>query len=448
MSKKIRDLLLPIFIVLFVILTAYFSIYASGYKFNLSWPIRFNRLLQKTGMLIVETEPAKAIVYLNDKPQHNPSIKPWEKDYIITPAKVKNILPGEYELRLENEGYWPFIKKININSGETTFIKDVNLFLKTTPTLVMLGARDSLIISADNKYIYSQTAKKIITIKTEEIKELNVPNNAQSVWLGNNGLLENNKLLIAGILFDPIKGSSINYADLIGSSADSWRFEIETGYLYYKNKNTINVFKTDSQTNTVLLSGGNYIDYKPENDKLFILSKKDNQVVLEKLLSINSKKESWTLPTSGEYSFSQNLAEYLSIYDKKNQTLYLFNEAKIGDGPLVIKNIKNWALMDKNRLIYTNDFEIYTFDLATSRSTLITRRGAEIKDMLWNTDKNYLIFSETNNINVFDFKNYNIISLFVGDEINSPVFNVKDNTLYFWARIGQQEGIYKMVLQE
>ena len=440
MSKKTRNTLLLIFIILFIILTTLFSLYASGYKFNLSWPIRFNRLLQRTGMLIVETKPTKAIVYLNNKPQHNPSLKPWRKDYLVTPAKIKNILPGEYELRLENEGYWPFIKKININSGETTFIKEINLFLKTTPTLVLPCSEDSLIISPGNKYIYSQNAKKIITLKTEEVKELEVPNEAPSTWL------DNNKLLVAGVLFNPLKNTTENYADLIGANADSWRFETITGYLYYKNKNTINLFKPDNRTSTLLLSGGDYLDYKPKNNQLFILVKKDGQIFLEKTPSTNSQKESWLLPTTGDYSFSQNLASYLTVYDKKNQTLYLFNETKIGDGPLIIKNIKNWALMDINNLVYTNDFEIYTFDLTNHRSTLITRRGTAIKDIIWNAEKNYLIFSEKENLNVFDFKNQNVTSLLAGEEIISPVLNTKDNTLYFWANINEQEGIYKILL--
>ena len=443
MSKKFRDLLLPIFVVLFVILTVYTSLYASGYKFNLSWPIKFNRLLQKTGMLVVATKPTGATIYLNNKPQQNSSLNPWKKDYITTPAKVKNILPGEYELRLVVDGYWPFTQKININSGETTFVEDVNLFLENIPVLVMSCPEDNLTISADNKYIYTQVAKKLITLKTETNRTLAVPDNTPAAWL------QNNKLLIAGTIFNPAKeGNDINYVSLIGLNADSWRFENETGYLYYQNKNSINQFKTDSKSNTQLLSGDNYIDYKPNQNKLFIISEKNNQIILEELFSTSSKKEQWVLPTSGEYSFSENLADYLTVYDKKNQTLYLFNGTKISDGPIVIKNIKNWALINKDSIIYTNDFEIYTFDFAGNRSTLITRRSEEIKNIIWNANKNYLIFSGTNNLNIFDFKNYNTTSLATAEKVNSPVFDEKNDTLYFWAHIGQQEGVYKILLQE
>lgn len=431
-----------IFVVLFLILTTVTSLYASGYKFNLSWPLKFNRLLQKTGMLAVATKPTQATVYLNDKVQKNPSLNPWKKDYITTPAKVKNILPGEYNLRLEVKGYWPFSQKINIYSGETTFVEDVNLFLENLPIMVLACPESNLAISLDNKYIYAQEAKKIITIKTEANRTLTIPDEAEATWL------KNNKLLIAGTIFNPAKeGGDVDYARLIGLSADSWRFEDETGYLYYQNKDTINQFKTDSKSNTLLLSGDNYIDYKPNQNKLFVISNKNNQVLLESLFSTSSKKEQWVLPTSGQYSFSENLSDYLTIYDKKNQTLYLFNGVSINDGPIIIRNIKNWALINKTSLIYTNDFEIYTFDFSNNRSTLVTRRSEEIKNIIWNANKNYLIFSGINNLNIFDFKNYNTTSLFTAEKISSPVFDEKNDTIYFWARIEQQEGVYKILLQ-
>ena len=160
MPKKVRDYLFIVFIVLFVFMTIGISLYASGYKFNLSWPLRFNRLLQKTGMLALATVPSRAIVYLNDVPQKNLSVNPWKKDYLTTPVKIKNILPGEYELRLEETGYWPYKQKIWINSGQTTFVEDVNLFKENLPLLVLSTPEDSLALSPDKKYLFLDKTKK------------------------------------------------------------------------------------------------------------------------------------------------------------------------------------------------------------------------------------------------------------------------------------------------
>jgi len=212
MSKKSRDYLLIVFGILFIVITIITSLYASGYKFNLSWPIKWNRLLQKTGMLAVDTIPTKATVYLNDKPQNDLSLNPWKKDYIVTPAKIKNILPGEYELRFEVEGYWSYKQRINIYSGETTFVEDVNLFKENSPLLILATSESQLKISLDNKYIYLPEAKKIISLKNDSARDLKLSeNNSHNLWL------KNNKLFANGIIFDPQReNGDINYASIIG----------------------------------------------------------------------------------------------------------------------------------------------------------------------------------------------------------------------------------------
>ncbi len=448
MSKKARDYLLIIFAALFVVITVVTSLYASGYKFNLSWPLKLNRLLQKTGMLAVATEPKNAIIYLNDKPQNDLSINPWKKDYKVTPAKIKNILPGEYELRLEVEGYWPYKQKINIYSGETTFVEDVNLFKDNSPLLILLLEEDKLTISPDSKHIYAQEAKKIINLKTETARDLTTiknPNfsNSHNLWL------KNNKLFVDGIIFDPIKETNdSNYALSTGSGAKNWSQDASSAYLYYQNNNSINKLNPGDKTSTSVLSGGEYLDYEATPNKLFTINKSDKQIKLSSYsLSGIESSDHWILPSSGTYRFENRMASYLTIYDEQNKTLYLFDENNLSKGPLTVRNINNWALYSDQSLIYTNDLEIYIFNFSNSRSDLITRRSEKIEDIVWNEEGNYLVLSSLNNLSVFDFKNRNTISLFNAEKINSPVLDTKNNNLYFWARFNDQEGVYKILMQ-
>jgi hypothetical protein len=424
-------------------MTVVTSLYASGYKFNLSWPIKFNLLLQKTGMLAVATKPANATIYLNDEPQNNLSLNPWKTDYITTPAKIKNVLPGEYELRFEEAGYWPYKQKINIYSGQTTFIENVNLFREDQPLLVLATPETDLKISPDNKYIYAGTAKKIITLKNETIRDLNITNTNSGTWL------TNDKLFNSGNIFDPIKADGdINYAAAIGTEATNWQFEESTGFLYYQNKNSINRFDTNSQTSISLISGANYLAFEPRQDRLFTIVNANNETKLfDYNLNISQNESEWTLPNSGHYSFVQDIPNQLAVYDDQNQTLYLFNEISIGSGPIIIRNIKNWTMLDDQSLIYTNDFEIYIFHLANGQSDLVTRRSEEINKIIWNSAGNYLIFTSPNSINVLDFKSQNSTLLFQADKIDSPALDVNNKNLYFWAKVGNETGIYKIIMQ-
>ncbi len=441
MSKKIRDYLFILFIIIFLVMTVGVSLYASGYKFNVSWPLKFNRLLQKTGMLVVATQPSGATIYLNDKPQNEAIFKFWKKNYRVTPAKLKNLLPGEYELRLERDGYWPYKQKIQINSGETTFIEDVNLFRDNVPLMILGVIESKLIISPDSKYLYAAQAKKIITLKTETARYLNTE--ASGIWL------KNNKILAAGVIFDPTKeNNDINYAALIGANANNWYLDDSNGQLYYKNNNSINRLDTNSKITSTLLSGENYIDYLPRQDKIFTITNNNNQALLNSYnLKNNQLDATWNLPPSAEYSFVKDISSHLAVYDNKNKTLYLFNANDLRAGPIIIRNIKNWAVVNDQSLIYTNDFEIYIFNLTNSRADLVTRRSEEIDSIIWNSTGNYLIFSSPTTLNVLDFKNRNATLLFRAEKISSPVLDTKNGDLYFWAKIGQQEGIYKMQMQ-
>ncbi len=443
MSKKFRDYLFIVFIVLFLFLTVGISLYASGYKLNPSWPLKFNRLLLKTGMLAVATEPAQAVIYLNDKPQKDLSLKPWKKDYLTTPKKIKNLLPGEYDLRLERDGYWPYQQKIKINSGETTFAEDINLFRENIPLLILAMPENNLTLSPDKKYLYADQAKKIIALKNESSRTLEFSGNAGGTWL------KNNKLMAAGIIFDPTKeNNDINYSSLIGTGARNWYFEETTGNLYYQNNNSLNRLEINNKTNTLLLSGDNYLSYEPKQDKLFVITETQNQIKLKSYSLKNYQLEStWALPSSGHYTFHQEISGYLGVYDNQNRTLYLFIPTDLNAGPTIIQNINNWASLDNQSLIYTNDFEIYIFNFSTGRADLITRRSERIKEIIWNSTGNYLIFSGDDTLNVLDFKNRNTTVLFRAEKIMSPILDEKNNNLYFWARVDKQEGIYKMLMQ-
>jgi len=441
MSKKIRDYLLLAFVVSFVFLTVIFSLYASGYKFNLSWPLKFNKLLQKTGMLIVASQPAGATIYLNNKPQKDSSFKPWKKNYLTTSAKIKNILPGEYLLRLELAGYWPFEKKISVNSGETTFAEDINLFLAAEPLLITPTVKSELTISQNKKYLYLAALKQIWNLKSSQAKELPGAETS-SQWLAGD------KLLSAGIIFSAEKTTELNYRKMIGSEAKQWFYEENTGRLYYQHQNSLNRLESDGRTNTLILNNRSDATFEPRNDHLYLVNENQGQIVLQDYNLKNKKiDQELVLPTVGQYRFIFDGQATLSLYDEKNKTLYLINPNNLGANPTTLKNVISWQWLGNGRLLYNNPWEIYLFDLKTNQTSLVTRVSEAITKIIWHPDNNYLIFSSAQSLKAVDLKNGTTINLLSAAQIANPVLDEKNDYLYFWADINQQQGIYKILLQ-
>ena len=442
MSKKSRDYLFWFFIVIFIVSTALISLYASGYKFNLSWPPRLNRLLIKTGMLIVKTQPAGATIYLNDQAQTSFSLFSWQKSTLTSPAKIKNVLPGDYDLRLAHDGYWPWQKQITIASGQTTFLEDINLFRSDLPIIVATSTAGDLELSPSRRYLYAAGAPKIIDLKNGQIWALPLPLNTAGRWLNSDRLLAN------GQLFDPTNGTTINYQQLLGAGAKNWYDDEPSNRLYYQNKNSLNYWDINKNANNVIVSGKNYPTYEPRGDNFFLVAV-DTQAVTLQVYSLKTQKieQSLNLPTVGSYRLVPDNNQFLTLYDEQNRTLYLLNPTDITNDPKTIKNVSDWQWPDDNTLIYNNSWEIYQLDLKSNSAALLTRVGTEIKKIIWNKSAAYLLFTTDQSLNAFDVKTGMTTTIFQADQISSPALDEKNAILYFGAQVGRQAGIYKMLLQ-
>lgn len=442
MSLKVRNYLFWLFIAAFLLLSLYFSLYASGYQFNLSWPLKFNKLLQKTGMLNVDTLPTGANIYLNGKIQTVSGLDLLKKNYLTTPAKIRNILPGEYLLRLERVGYWPLERKITINPNETTFAENLNLFLAAGALLISPANEGDLKLSPNGRYLYIPRDKKIWNLKTNTVKDLilNTPEGGE--WL------TSEKLSAGGFIFNPEKDDYVNYQKIIGLEANDWYFEEATGRLYYKNKNSLNRLETDGRANILSLSPGDYLSYEPRGDQFFLINFKDGKTSLQNYnLKTQKLEQELNLPSSGNYHFVYDHRPTLSLFDNKNKTLYLLEPGKLSLADESLKNIISWQWINDQELFYNNPWEIYYFDLRTRRSYLVTRVSEAITKILWHKTNNYLVFSGATSLNVLDFKTGIITKLVEAKKIMNPVLDEKNDLLYFWADLNSQPGIYKILLQ-
>jgi len=178
MNTVKRKILFVIFIIAFFIISPIVIFYASGYKLDWKNPLSFY-FIQKTGMLIIASDPAEAEIFLNEKKQKNfsPDLKIFKGgETIKTPAKIKNLLPGSYDLRVERPGYWPWERRIKIFSEQITHVLDVRLFRHSLPTLSILTNDTEIKVSPNDKKMILLPSGDIFEIKTRRFpKHLPLP---------------------------------------------------------------------------------------------------------------------------------------------------------------------------------------------------------------------------------------------------------------------------------
>jgi len=99
---------------LFLVLLPVTLLYSLGFRWDFQ-----NNTLTRTGIITIKTFPEAADIYVNGQ-------KHEEK----TPANLSGLLPGTYEIELKLKGYWPYLKKVNVQADHVTRLEDILFFPK------------------------------------------------------------------------------------------------------------------------------------------------------------------------------------------------------------------------------------------------------------------------------------------------------------------------------
>lgn len=117
MGKKARYLILPLFILFFLLLLAIIAFFYSGYRLN--W--QKGKIIAVGGLHII-SQPADAQIWLNG-----------EELPKTTPLLLNNLKPGKYSLKVKKDDYFSWKKNVEVEAKKTTLATGIVLFKKSTP---------------------------------------------------------------------------------------------------------------------------------------------------------------------------------------------------------------------------------------------------------------------------------------------------------------------------
>lgn len=443
MSHFTRRIIFYTFTVLFVVLSIYFSLLVSGYSLtwsDLKGSHKFN-LLQKTGILAVNSTPRGAKIDLERNFKSLFSSRDVIKDKKVkTPYKIKNLAPGEYNLKMELEGYWPFEKKVYIHPGQTNYIEEVVLLKKTLPAMIFSSPIQEIDLNNSFSHLIFSEEKKLFNIANES--ELLFDEKISDLEFLSNDLVLANKKKIFNYKED-------RYLDLNLENLENFHnLKVNKNNLYYLSSGSLFSYNLSSQTNTLILSDAGLIDYCFSVGNIFLISQTNNLWQF-KVYSIKDKKitKSLDLPF-GQYEFLPSKNNFVFVYDKLYSSLYLINPySQFNPLVSVLHNVKDVNFISNDSFLYFSGFEIRIFNLSLMQSSLLARFENEIKSLVWDS-RAYLIFSDGQSIKAIDFKYDNYITnLFTFDDLSTLKLDEKSGSLFFTGRIGNREGLYKLFIQ-
>ncbi len=128
MKKIVRHTIFAFFVLLFLISAPLLLFFATGYRYNFA-----KGKVEPTGHILVTSLPKNAEVSVNGQLQTDPWQFVLGSSHLRTPARLKNLLSGDYSIVLTKDGYWPWQRRVSVSPQTTTFITDVSLLRKVNP---------------------------------------------------------------------------------------------------------------------------------------------------------------------------------------------------------------------------------------------------------------------------------------------------------------------------
>lgn len=377
MSIKIRQIFFIFFVTLFILSIPPVMLYTAGWSFNFK-----KSKFEKTGSLLINTATAGVTLYLNE------TVMDSGNEF-----RIKNVLPGEYLIKLSKAGYFDWQKKLEVKSELTTFVKDARLVKIPALVLSDKAIREFFPSPAKEKAIYlkDEDTKKTYSLwiletesgKTQKITDSVLPVK-NILWSANEEriLVETNQ----GLRAYDIKNGEIKMPFLDDALGAKW--DSSNSLILYIQK-IDGIYKYD-----FLFNAPEKLHYAQTATAEFAASDGYLYTIKQSALRQTGNNETISIPLERKnYKIKSITNKKIYLLDEANQKLQIFDlPLQKLSAPAIIANAKAFDISGDN-LLFHNDFEIWTYHFPTGAKELLTRFGKNIKKAAWTGDNNSIIFS-------------------------------------------------------
>ena len=374
MKLRNRFLLVGLGIVIFLIVTPVLILYARG--FQIDWK---TKTFVKTGALVVKTEPTKAEIFLNDQKQDS-----------VTPANIRFLHEGDYNLRVEKESYQSWTKRLSIKSQLVTwanFNRDyITLFLKQPSLTQTWPLLDATISRTEDEIIYLTADDiRVIEVNTAEDRLLSKIQSLNSIFHKNTELKWKNAKQVNDLFastskwnLTPTQTAKNNHMEVgndhIIALIDTSLYSLQSG----------NAVLLDQEVSGFTLDGDDVWYIRKNELKHYNFSTNNYEVVFS------------TLPLN---SRSKIVRTENQIYVIIGGILYVLNDKLEKIYSPVAEAI--WY-SNSNQLLFTNNNEIYTYNPNEKNSTLVLRSISPIKNSVINMQTGYIFYQNEGKIKAIE----------------------------------------------
>ncbi len=434
-----RRIIYLIFMAVFFIMLPLIILSAMGYRFNSK-----KNVLQKTGIIFLETKPKDVNVYLNGQLVEQ-----------STPVRLKNLLPNKYEVAVSKQGYSAWQKKIDVYQGQTTFLQYVRLFKNNIqPELLMSDEIIDMKKSDDDKLGLVKKSGKLWILSVYDLnskleKQLfETESEIEKFEFVDNG----KRILVYGAniwLIDSSGKGKINLTEKIKSDFKNLKVdEFNSNFVFYLSKGQL--FRLNLTTNETSELPYFPLDYFVRGDEYYLLTNDSlNNVFLKRFgLAADKLPESLlSLVASNEYLLASVNDNFVII--RQNDKLIVWDKASGASELIKGVDFYEWASQQKE-LLFGNDWELWSYrpKEKDDKYILFSRTGEEIKGAFWYQPETHIFYLVDNKIKAVENLVSNRVTneIIQATEIKFAMVSKKGDKLYFVGRLDDKQGLFELLI--
>jgi len=274
MTKKNRNIILGICIIIFFFIAPYIVFYSLGYRIDFE-----QKKLVATGGIYVKALPQGANVIIDSKISNKTSL--------LSPTVfVQNLLPKQHLVEIKKEGYYDYKKTLDVREKEVIKLERVILFKKNILFETLPNQNNSPFIKKDdpplfiikNDNLYKNDSKGTVAI-LKKIVSFEVSGN-NIIWLGSDGFLYRSSQ--DGKTTDKLSNTPLKI-----NKGNLYEFSIISQFIFLKVNNSLSLFNQKKGTFETFYSPVNELKISPDGQK--ILYYNDSEILYSYLNTDNSE---------------------------------------------------------------------------------------------------------------------------------------------------------------
>jgi hypothetical protein len=454
MNTKIRKFIFFFFLSLFFVSAPLVVLYTAGYRYH--WK---KGRFEKTGTLLIASQPADATAIMNGDTSGK-----------RTPASFSKILPDDYPVRVEKNGYFTWRKTLTVKSGETTFAKNIVLFKDTLPTTAFLGDIIAVaftenvsvhlsltddwmeIIAAHNDNKTQRLLSRFAKEKYEQETLRISPDNEHVLFTALEKNTEPSKKpaaaapVLAGIIY-PLESDTepIELRRLFPEGMNGATWNDDGSRLLVMTPRGLFAVHVSDGTVTPLLYSAHVLDAQSMGSETYILERTKTGIALARI-DTETPVPIAQLPSSN-YRFASSDGAALFIVDDARQTMEIIDNRTGETIHSVRANRLVWQKKSGNRALLWSDFEMFTYDSENHELHLVTRVGTPMRECAWHPSGAYALYSTATHIIAIELDTrdtQNSQTLVQFSDI--AAFSLNESILRFVGAVGNQRGMYEREL--